>query len=487
MRNMPFYNDIPFIGKYLKSNEFLKELTPTQIAKMGAAYHKVIGLGDNPSFSANAFKKLEEQRTEGNIAIPGAVKGPDGMTILEKTKDATDANVSNAAKAVQAQLATALKADAAFDKAQSKFKANAATFKDLVKRIPNGGFGAQDVIGTMKYYVDKARSAITTQQDLDKQHITAQFADPAFRKNLMTAYGIDPGATDTDQKIDAIKTNMEKNMASMHKKQLAAFDKSTAETFTKLHQAAALEAQKMGVVEAIKKANSDNLEMLEILAEENRKKRNPTEQVKTTANVRYDQEKAILSNVTLPNIKKFTSMTGREIKQNEPGKYTVYFPSFNPFYNQSSKQKALTDMLFIAQGLYAQGYDKIDWTIDIRDEKTLHERARQAYEASVRAGIEIENVSVRDGNGRELKLEDIFKDDPRSLAQLRQRSAMIKNEIAGLNPPEVKAFKNEDVKKAMKEIKADHLANPPAEEEEEELEEEEDKANTNSSSSPGPR
>ena len=142
-------------------------------------------------------------------------------------------------------------------------------------------------------------------------------------------------------------------------------------------------------------------------------------------------------------------------------------------------------MLLIAQAIKAQGFDKIDWTIDIGDEDTLMERAKQAYMASVRSGILIDNISIRDGKGRTLKLEDIYKDAPSELRDLRQRENEIKAELQGLSLPKAEAAKVTNVKAAMKNIRAEHLANPPAEEEE--PDEEAEQAATASSSASGPK
>jgi hypothetical protein len=181
-------------------------------------------------------------------------------------------------------------------------------------------------------------------------------------------------------------------------------------------------------------------------------------------------------------MKQLTSLTGMKIDQPTPGTFVLHFPTISPRYNQSSKQKPLADMLLVAQALKAEGFDKIDWVIRIEDPDTLNERAKQAFEASVKAGIALDQITVRDGNGKELKVGEVFKDDPQSYSQLLQTQESIKNELAGLNPPEeIQSVRNAKVKEAMKEIKADHVANPP--EEEEDLTEEAESTNTAS----GPR
>lgn len=486
---MPFYNSIPFIGKHLKSNALIKELTPTQIAKLGETYQNVIGLGGNAVFAANAFKKLDAQRIEDNIKIPGAVKGPDGVSLVDKTKVFENSldeqkKAAAAAKNLQTELATALKPTDEYDKAQRKFNENSATFKELVKRIPQGGFGAKDVIGTMKYDVDKARAAIVAQQNLDKQNVAAQFDKEAFKKNLMTTFNIAEGDVDADKKISAIKNSMVKDLASAHKKQLSGFDKTTSDSLNKLHKAAATEIQKMGLLDTIKRANEDNVAILEGIAEKNRQSLQKNANGKTGIGVNINNEQARLSDAQIPDIPQFTSMTGMKIEQNPPGHFKLHFPTFNPRYNQSSKQKPLTDMLLVAQALKAQGYDSIDWKIDIEDPDTFTERAKQAFEASVRAGIPVDNISIRDAKGKEIKAGELYKDEPQALNRLSQRASDIKQELEGLKPAEAESAKNTDVRKAMKEIRAAHLANPPEEEDEEELKEEAEETKGNSRKGP---
>lgn len=491
MTDMPFYNSIPFIGKHLKSNALIKELTPTQISKLGEAYQQVVGLGNNPTFASNVFKKLDAQRIEDNTKITGATKGPDGVSILDKTKTTNTSTVeevaaATAAKDVQAKLATALKPppNGDYEKAMDKFNKNSATFKELVKKIPYGGFGAQDVISTMKFYVDKARAAIVAQQNIDKQQLTDQFADPNFKQNLMKAYDIASDDAEADTKIASIKDSIVKGLSSAHKKQLSAFDKSTSESLNQLHKAAATEMQKMGLIDTIKKADSDNLAMLEVIAEANRKRlqQNANEPTGITANI--DREKATISHADIKDVKQLTSLTGMKIDQPTPGTFVLHFPSINPRYNQSSQQKPLADMLLVAQALKAEGFDKIDWVIRIDDPDTLNERAKQAFEASVKAGIALDQITVTDGSGKELKLGEVYKDDPQALEVLKQTAGAAQQELEGLNAPkEIQSFKNTNVKEAMKEIRAAQLANPPEEDEEEELTEEAESTNTAS----GPR
>lgn len=479
---MPFYNKIPFIGKYLKSEELTSQLTPTQLAKLGETYHDVIGFGKNPTFATNAFRKLDEKRTADIGDVIGKTKGPDGDTIFDKAKD-NNSPTHDAAKSVQNKLLAALKPSGDdkddFTKALNEFNANMATFKDLVKKIPSGGFGAQDVISTLKYDVDKARAAIVARHTLDKEILADQFSKPDFKNDIMTAFSIAPGDVDAEKKVTDIKDKMVKDLAAAQKKELSEFDKTTSESFNKLLKASAEEYKQMGLIESIRKANEDNVAMLDAIAEENRRKQQLPENLpKTAVKAVHSVDKVKLSHVRLGDIKRFKSMTGMEITQPEPGTFVIDFPTISPGYYQSHKQKALADIMVVTQAIIAEGHDKIDWDITIPDEETAKETAKLKYEAGVRCGLKLENIGVSHF-GKPFKLEELYKDDPESLTRLRQREKEVQAEIQGLEKtPDIKPVENSKVKEAITKIREDYKTHPPAEEEPEEEEELEEKQKT---------
>ncbi|KTD32307.1 coiled coil domain-containing protein [Legionella moravica] len=473
----PLLSRIPLIGKHLLSNEYLNKLSPTAIDNLGQTYRNLIGLGNNPSFASGAFKKLDQQRTTDNDEIPVKAKGPYGATLLDKMNDSSNDEASKAAKAAKNSITTALTTSDEYAKAMMKFNENSATFRELIKRIPNENFGAEAVLETYKYYIDKARAAIRAQQDQDTQKLTAQFDQLEFQNNLMTAFNIASTDPDVDQKINDIKTNMLKDLSAAQKKQLAEFDKSTSDSMNKLHQASAEEYRQMGMIETIKKANQDNVAMLDAIAEENRRSRQIPANTPSAAIASYDDTaaKVKMAHAKLEDIKSFKSMTGMEIEQVQPGVFKFHFDIISPRYYQSLAQKPLTDFLLVSQAIRAQGNDKISWTIEIEDPETLMERARQAVEGSVRAGFELDKIVIRDKTGKELKFEEIFKDDPETFNRIRNRAAEIKHELSNINPPAIKTSKDSSVKEAIKEIRDQHRINPPAEEVEEVEEVEEEK------------
>ena len=474
----PLLSRIPLIGKHLFSNEYVNKLTPTALQNLGQTYRNVIGLGNNPAFASGAFKQLDQQRISDNDEVPVKTKGPYGASILDKINDKSNPDASQAAKEVKNKIAEALVPRNAYDKAMKKFNENSATFKDLIKQIPGGNFGAEDVIGTFKYYIDKSRTAIVAQQDLDKQMLAAQFDNKDFKDNVMKAYSIDRTDPDADKRIGDLKTNMLKELSASHKKQLGEFDKSTAEAINKLHQASAEEYKQMGLIETLRRANADNVAMLEQIAEANRAKHPVPANASRTGIGTYTETdiKAKLAYVKLEDINKpFKSMTGMEIEQIQPGVFKFHFSMISPRYYQSLAQKPLTDFLLVSQLIKAQGNDKITWTIEIENKEALMERAKQAVEGAVRAGFELGKIEIRDKSGRELKIDELFKDDPESYKRISQRAAEIKQELSGMTPPEVKSAKNDTVKAAIKDIKEQYKVNPPPKEQEEEQEVEEDR------------
>ncbi|CAM2949201.1 hypothetical protein [Legionella worsleiensis] len=460
----PLLTRIPLIGKHLFSNEYINQLTPKAIEDLGKTYRNIIGLGNNPSFADQAFNTLDSQRTESNAVTLIKSKDLYGSSIFDKMDDRKNKEASEAAKAIKNTLTNQLKTEPAYTKALKKYNDQITFFKELVKKIPNEKFGAEALLSTYKYYIDKARAAIMAQQDLDKNHLEQQFDSEEFKANLQTVYGIKKDDADADQRLAHIKTTMINDLVNAQKTQLAEFDKSTSASINKLHQASAEEYRQMGLIETLKRAHNDNVAMLEHLAEKNRKKNEENEEKVNVpsvalANVDETGAKIKMTNVKLGDIQSFKSMTGMEIKQEQPGVFKFQFDVLSPRYYQSLAQKPLTDFLLISQLIKTQGNDKINWTIDIKDPKTLMERARQAIEGSVRAGFALDKIKICDKSGRELKLEEIFKDHSEAFSRVQNRAAEIQQELATLKAPEIKSAKNSYAKEAIQALK--NKNNPP--------------------------
>lgn len=451
---MPALTRIPIIGPLFSSRGLSKNLTPQAIAEIESDHRDLIGLGDNPTFGSDAFDNAHTARIT-NVHGFAQTQGAGNKPIHDKINADTDA-----AKAVRTALEKAFEPTEVYLKAQKDYQEKAATFKGLVKLIPTK-FTAESLLATLKDDKDEARKAIIDQQELELIELnkrfefdndTGKYTDEAFIKDLQTTLEIPGDLTDDAVKSDLETTrkNMEATLKASHQKNIANFDKSTSDSLNKLHKAQQEEMKKIsGFIFEIAK-EKENLAELWRLGAKNRQKRGVADLDPT---ITASADKFKLTGIDLKAITKFKSLSGKEIVQNPPGTFTIERSTIDPLYNQDPRNKPLYDLRLISKGIIASGYDTINWKLDYSHPEVLMEEARRAYEASILEGIEPSKIKIADGNGKELKTEDIFKNHQNRLAELNAQGQQIRQSLANINS-QSKAPLN---KEAVKEIREQQI------------------------------
>lgn len=474
---MAFYNDIPLIGKYLKSQSHLNSLSPEKQKALEADYREVIGLGDKVTFGSGAFNKLDAARITDYHGFE-KTKGPGGVSLHKKLNADTDE-----AKTVRAGIAKALTATKDYDTAKKDYTESVATFKELVKKVPYS-FSAQALISTLQETGNEARKAIQAQQTHEKELLAEQFdlsKNRAFTEGLMKTLNI-PGEPEDDEAkkaVELVKDAMMKDLTASHKAQLKDFDNSTKDALTKLHNSSAEEGKQVAFIAHLARLDDTNRKQIEAIAEEMRKKRGIDITPKETGvRVNWDENKAKITGISIKDIPTFKTITGRDVVQNPPGTFTIEMPRINPKYYQDPRQKPLADMMQIALAVKASGYDSITMNVNFKNDPELAmERGRQAYEACVRQGFELDKISIL-VNGKDMKPAELFKDHPETYQKLRQEASRLKEEASRLKASEQSSkTSNAPVntvaaKKAMADQRLLNAAKLPSELDEDEPEEE---------------
>jgi hypothetical protein len=419
---MPFYNDIPLIGKYLRSQSLLNSISPDKQKALEAEYREAIGLGDNVSFGSGAFNTVDAARITDYHGFD-KTKGP-GDVSLFKQFNADD----DAARAVRTGIAKALETTPEYQKAKTDYTESAATFKDLVKKVP-GTFSAQALISTMQENRDDARAAIVAQQTHEKESLEEQFdisKNRDFVLNLITTMGIPgkPEDAETKKSVELIKNAVIKDLSESHNKQLKEFDKSTSDALSKLHGSSAEENKQIAFIAHLARLDDTNRKQIEAIATEMRKKKGIEDpERRTGVDVNFDDDKTKISGIKISDLPHFKTITGKTIVQSAPGTFTLEMPRIDPLYYQDPRQKQLADMEHIAQAVKASGYDTITMNVNFKGELGM-ERGRQAYEACINQGFDPDKIIVK-VNGKEMKPDELFKEYSGTYQKLQEKSSKL--------------------------------------------------------------
>ncbi|KTD65015.1 hypothetical protein [Legionella shakespearei] len=416
---MPFYNDIPLIGKYLRSQALLNSISPEKQKALEAEYREAIGLGDNVSFGSGAFNALDAARISDYHGFENT-KGPGGASLFKKFNANDDA-----AKAVRAGIAQALETTPEYQKAKAEYAESAATFKELVKKVP-GTFSAQALITTMQENRDEARAAIVTQQTHEKESLEEQFKNKDFIGHLMTTLDIPGNPEDAEAKksVELVKNALMKDLSESHKKQLQEFDKSTSDALSKLHGSSAEENKQIAFIAHLARLDDTNRKQIEAIAEEMRKKKgieNPEH--RTGVDVNFDEDKTRITGIKISDLPHFKTLTGKTIVQNPPGTFSIEMPRIDPLYYQDPRQKPLADMSQIAMAVKASGYDTITMNVNFKGELGM-ERGRQAYEACINQGFDPDKIIIK-VNGKEMKPDELFKEHAETYQKLHGKASQL--------------------------------------------------------------
>ncbi|KGP63556.1 hypothetical protein EP47_05385 [Legionella norrlandica] len=420
---MPFYNSLPLFGKHLKSESRTQKYSANEIKRLEREYRDSIGLGDNATFSSDAFDKLVSSRI-GDFNGFSQTKGPSSTTIHDKLAGDTPE-----AKEVRDGLNKSLETTPEFTEAQKNFSESASTFKELTKLIPSK-FRAQDLIGTMKELVDDGRKAILAQQQHEIKMLEEQFdltKNPNFVPNLKKTLNLT-----SDNDVEKVKTNLLNDLKASHKKQQEEFDKTTSESLNKLHQAVANQTREYLFIVSLYENNKEMERLIENKMAEHRKKMGlPPETTKAFASIKDID----FSGVKLKDLPVLKGPSGMALHQQPDGSFVIKMPAINPLYYQDPRQNIKADLMLMAKAIYSTppGHNSIEMDCDFpKSEKIGMERGRQAYAACIEAGFAPDKITIK-VNGKVMKPEELFKEDKKTYQDLMKKVPKIEKDYAEIS------------------------------------------------------
>lgn len=387
------------LEKVLGRRETYEKYSPTDLKKIAQKYLSSVGLGDDVTFGAAAFDDLVKGRAKDYQGLKNA-KTPNEDPIFKKLNEPGQNPAQQTARdAIKQAINDSLKTSPEFDDAQKKYTESAAVFKEYVQTIGQTR-NVQDVLGMMQDYVDESKTAIEKQQKEEITSLTDKFDnDDAFKTSLKAALDI------TDAQLEDVKNSMLADLAETHKKQMDAFVKSSQESMNALHNAAAKQRQAFLFISSLH--HNDQVMRREIarIAEENRNA-NSTQDME----ISMSDDKADVKSVSLDQLKFIQLLGGGKIeKQKETNSYKLEIGAtlFNPRYLGNDRHKR--DMLVMAQAVRASGSEGIIMNVNFKHQATAEQRAREAFEACIKAGFPPEKIKLN-VNGKLMTYAGMEKD-----------------------------------------------------------------------------
>ncbi|CEG57378.1 hypothetical protein [Legionella fallonii] len=475
----PILGRIPLIGPLLKSNSRLKMFTPEEKLKLNAEYRNALGLGDKATFSDAAFDAFNKGSFR-DLNQFEKTKCPDGKTILEKLGASNlgpDSDHKENVAYVRSSMKAILEPTPEFTQAQQDYKDSIAVFQDLKKKVPKE-IRAEALIGLMTEIKDEAITAIEAQHKKEKDQLEELFKDDENLKEALTqTLGL---SGDADLKV--VKDNLMKDLEESHKTQLDEFKKSTTESVTALHKAAAAQNNHLIFIANLHKNNKEMRDEINRIAAQNRANLPPDP---TTVTIGINPKHMTLSGVTVDQLPMIKSLTGKEIKQSKPGTFEIEFSwSISPsefLYNQDPRQNHLTDMTLMAEAVRASGYDTVTFDVNIDPDSVAMERARQAYEGAINAGFPRQANKKPDKddepdhivimvNGKEMRADELFKGHESRLQEIHKKSEKIESELKDINEFKPRTLDTTTARAEMERLRDEYRERRLAEEAEEDEE-----------------
>lgn len=425
---MPFYNNLPLIGKYLYSNSRINEFSPDADKKNLPDVLKEIGFTTKVSINTDTFDKVSNSKTLDIDAFKGA-KGPDGKPLHDKISQNSDA-----ANNIKKVIVDALSPKKEFTEAQKQYAKDMAVLNELALKVP-GTLKAQDLIATFNELNKTARIEIVKQHTIEKEALINNL-NANNMKDFKTTLGLgDNDNVSAEQSRQALVNELE----TAQKKQLEEFDKTNKETLNNLHHSASLDVEKKIFIAKLRQNNPAMQAELERIAEEKRK--NSKEPPKNTL-IKTSEKGFSLSNVTLDDIKTIKSLTGSTIEKQPDGSwsFSVSRHIFSARYHLDPRQSFKTDCTTLANAIKATGSKGIEFDVSsFSDPQIAQEKARQAWESAREAGFKEKDITIKI-NGSPIKAEDLFKEHASRFKSTKKRGAehdelreKIRNE--NVNPP----------------------------------------------------
>lgn len=400
------------LEKLFANKAFYNKLTSEALSKNITELQDKIGFGESPTFNAESFDSLDSAKIVDYQGFD-KTKGPGDVALVEKLNSNSDQ-----ANFIKNAIKTALKRDDNYIKAQKDFNSAGTSFPELLKKVPSE-FSAPGLIAAMKEVTTEAKNKITEQHNLEIQRLTEQFdltLHPDFSTNLMHTLGIAGAPTDESatRALTLVKNNLLNDLKESHKKQQDEFNKQTDESLEKLNQSYQEKINEMNLLYALAKEDKRNLDLF---IKTSREKGEPQPAAGIAPEVSISEQVIQFKNISIKDIKKFQNVTGTEIVQEPVGVFTVQFSAFNPFYYGDPRQKPLADMMLIAKLIKEAKYPKITMTITGFSAKDQTLRAQQAFEACIRNGFKLDQITIKIGD-QVKKPEDLFRESQETYSQL---------------------------------------------------------------------
>ncbi len=374
--------------------------SPQDLQNVAQQYLSTIGLGKEVTFGANAFEDYDKARVKDYNGLQKA-KIAEGDDPIQKKLNASvpagdnKAEIEMAITAVRKGISDQLNSSDGYINAKHQYSASVQVFKELVEKV-SGQRNVQDIIGVMEEVASDGKKAIQNQQTKEIEGLKEQFTNPDFQKHLKTALNI------TDAQIKDVQTSIISDLAETHKKQLEAFDKSTQESLKALHSASEKQRQAFLFVASLHKNDEKMRREIERIAGDNlRANQNANINTDTSLEIELCDDKTSVHSVNLDQLKFIQLLGGEKINKVDgpPVSYKLDMGMkfANPRYYLNDRQER--DMLLMAQAVRASGSSGITMTLNFKDEKTAEARARQAFEACIKAGFPPEKIKLN-VNGR---------------------------------------------------------------------------------------
>ncbi len=428
--------------------KLLPKLTTTTEAlrQLIAEYNIKPGLDEVDDFSSKAFNQYTTDRVQ-HISQLKTAKTPAGDLISEKLSKPNDSNKADA-DALTASLNEIFTPSNELKTAKTEYEEASSYFQAFVKSLPKTKKDISSLYSLLKDPIDSGIIAITNQQKKEIEGLDTKLKEN--NDKLMSLLGV------TADQLDTVKSNIKKDVETLHKAQLDAFKKATEDSIQKLLNASEKHMEeRFFIANMYKNGSLETRREIEKIAIENRQKAG--ENIATSVSVSPDSVE--ISSVNLKSLQFIQRLNGMRITNDDPLVYKINmgWKIRSPLYYLLDRDKK--DLLALAQIVRASGAK----TILMTPRSDSLKDARAAYEACIKSGylpseitiehprgtgnyLTAEKMEKAKINGKEFKTESIrevlYKDRPSEFKNLEKLSASIVNELK-----DIKKFKPENAPK----------------------------------------
>lgn len=378
----------------------------------------------------------------GQNSIKGAdgfnkINTPDGTTLSEKLKNPAP---DSAAENVRNALTEALKQTDAFKIAQKAFNSEVSHIPDLILAKPDR-FHPGVIASTLLEIKGEAADAAKALQSHKKTELTNLFANEEFKTNFKECTGC------SDAELDALKNEMLETLDKTHQEQLKKLEDSLNESANTLFEGLKKEFERVSFLGYwANRSASMKAEML-ALAQQGAQKANDPAFIELNG----ETGDATLKNVSVRKLTKLKTLGGNAISING----NTFSITLKGYFK--TKGSVYQELIGLAYALNAAGYDAIILNVSNSNPKKAAELGRRAYEAAVRAGFDLEKITINVNGETKLKYDDkgnLEKDELfKGMSQRLNTIKGVAQQIKENKEAQLKGDKDQ-VKKCRAELKA---------------------------------